>query len=60
MSAEAQVGRGRLDNCVANMIFFTFSLPVRGNEAEEREIRISADSKMNGLFYQQLKRVTPN
>lgn len=42
------------------MIFFTFSLPVRGNEAEEREIRISADSKMNGLFYQQLKRVTPN
>lgn len=60
MSAEARVGRGRLDNCVANMIFFTFSPPVRGNEAEEREIRVSADSKMNGLFYQQLKRVTPN
>lgn len=44
MSAEAQVSRGRLDNCVANMIFFTFSLPVRGNEAEEPEIRVSADS----------------
>lgn len=44
MSAEARVGRGRLDNCVANMIFFTFSLPVRGNEAEEPEIRVSADS----------------
>lgn len=44
MSAQAQVGRGRLDNCVANMIFFTFSLPVRGNEAEEPEIHICADS----------------
>lgn len=44
VSAQAQVGRGRLDNCVANMIFFTFSLPVRGNEAEEPEIHICADS----------------
>lgn len=44
MSAEAQVGRGILYNCVANMIFFTFSLSVLGNEAEEPEIRVSVDS----------------
>ncbi len=44
MSAEAQVGRSRLYNCVANLIFFTFSLLVLGNEAEEPEIHVSVDS----------------